>query len=254
MNTNSWCRSKYWLCHFLNTRHLRPKIDATHAATNNTPLHHFLEKQNALPLFHSQWPINQTIQHHNQDPAFIQAIRLLAKEKQYHQSLRNNILTTLSTPSTPYTPTNIRSNIHKRFSLKFALSIDLIDQIIALTIYQSMAYARTQTPSPTPYQQLAKDTNNHITFYTEYLTYAYANFNFARRNLRRLRLRAMFITALHQTQKTYTPILTPNFKASAWQTFEIAIHTMLPYRRTTLSQNLLRQEQAPYASHLPLSK
>ena len=243
MTTSHWCRSKYWLCHFLNTRHLRPKIITPSQPINNNPLYYFLQKQNALPLFQSPWPINQAIHQHDQDPAFIQTIRLLAKKKTYLQTLRINIINTLTPPHTPYTPTHIR-NIHSRFSLKFALSIDLIDQVIALTLYQSQA----QAPNHATYAQLTKDTNNHITFYTEYLTYAYANFNFVRRNLRRLRLRAMFITALYQTQKIYTPLLPESFKQDAWLIFESAIKTMLPYRRTTLTQNLRHQEKNPFAT------
>ena len=102
-------------------------------------------------------------------------------------------------------------------------------------------------------QNLERDKQAHLAFAAERLATLYADFNFIRRNLRRLRLRLMWVVLLlavvlrHGRLICACGISRRRFVLDGYEVFGRLLECMVPYRRDALMRLLLSQRQDPYA-------
>src|SRR5690242_4556474 len=91
MKEHFWCRSRFWLCHFLNNRHRRTAIDwdvassVDHAVRRN--LAELMRSAAAITGHDHRWLVEQALRDCPDDPAYIQCLRLFAKEVSFLETL-----------------------------------------------------------------------------------------------------------------------------------------------------------------------
>ncbi len=145
---------------------------------------------------------------------------------------------------------------------RFEMSLRLLDDLIsltALTIFCQAPNLCNRDPLQGVCKNLSQDKQAHIAFAAERLNMLYADFNFARRNLRRLRLRLMWSAALLYATMQHHKLLRNcgmsrfGFVISGYRRFSYLLERMVPYHRDTLLAALLNQRQSPYAEPQPLA-
>lgn len=268
MNHHEWSRSRYWLIHFLHNRHDRVTIDwRSSPRSPATPVIRWLARQAGSDQTHRQWVIRRAMAECAADPAFIQALRLFVKEEQYRAKLLAQICHRFEVD--PMMRRSIRwliRAVRHALGLRFELAVTLIQQLLDAAALMLIHDATADSALRKACGQMHHDRQAHIAFVSERLTLEFADFNFIRRNIRRLRLRLMFGVAIACVivqdygllRATDHPSNRPD-KRDKWGVEAIAtfvrasrtrfhslLETMVPYRRDVLLAQLLAQQQNPY--------
>lgn len=253
-----WSRSRYWFCHFLQSRHTRPRISwdtpLSHAGrlTAESTLHGMIHRLTA-PQAGIADIITTAQKRFGHDPAFVQSLRLLAKERQFHHGL----LLQLQERHQPQAllPAMLQARKEMTASLlgiRYFLASLLLDDVLDLGLLKLTQQHWTDPAAQGVCQTLIRDKTAHATFLAERLTMEYADFNFVRRNLRRLRLRSLFFIHLRRMVRQDHALLavaqvTPReFAHQSWQRFAAVLESMVPYRRDELMKSLRAQRELPY--------
>lgn len=265
-SSQEWSRSRYWFCHFLQSRHTRPKVrwqsplNLDHKLMPPAALHGLTHRL-AAPQAGMADVINTAQRRFKHDPAFVQSLRLLAKERVFHHDL----LVQLQDRHQPQTLLPAMRQARKEITasllgMRYFLASLLLDDVIDLGLLKIAQLHWTDEAAQGVCQTLLRDKAAHAVFLAERLTMEYADFNFARRNLRRLRLRGLFFVHLRRMLRQDHAILaqagvTPRaFARDSWKRFNQVLETVVPYRRESLMKSLVVQREKPYgeARELPV--
>ena len=258
-----WCRSRYWLCHFLHSRHERePTSWTVPPAGGPSPAGASLRRWIAGVPRRSQesgaWLVATAARECADDPAYVQCVRLLVKEQHHHDELLRRLLERLGV-ALPSRPRHVgpirrlagwrRSTLGSRFEMSVLLLIDCIDLLMLTRLAQTSDDPVVREVAAA----ITKEKRGHIGFCGERLTALYADFNFLRRNLRRLRLRSMWMGLLLGTSWRHARLLgiigrrRRDFVAGGRRHFDALLERMVPYRRDAVLRALRAQRSAPYA-------
>ncbi len=260
--TYEWSRSRYWLCHFLYNRHVRSPIawDAavTDVVVTDPAVGAWLNRLAAAQAVTAPWLINQAIAQWSGDPAYIQSLRLLLREQRFHGDLLDKLMTRAGIPRKPYDPTqDLFIKAGRTLGARYTLSAMLLSDLIDVAMLEQLETASTDPVVRAVCQAILREKRQHIVFHTERLTMAFADFNFVRRNLRRLRLRTMYTAKLGRLLYHDHACMTamnarPHvFVRDCWRRMMAVIEEVVPYRRDALMAALLSQDQQPYADPRP---
>jgi|GEM_PF-1919367 len=262
-----WSRSRYWLCHFLYSRHERTRINwstplqpqQVHATAST--LKGMLERL-IRPQAGMTDTINTAQDRCAQDPAFVQTLRLLDRERQFHRDL----LLKLARRHDASAALPVVSQVRKEMTasllgIRYFLASLLLDDVLDLTLLERFSQHWQDEPAKQACSQLMRDKANHAAYLRERLTMEYAEFNVFRRTLRRMRLRSLFAIHLRRLLKADGATLQAMgvsrlaFARLAWRRFEVVLEMMVPYRRDRLMSALMSQHEKPYerAEHLPMA-
>lgn len=200
--------------------------------------------------------IREAISHHQQaDPAFVQTVRLLVKQQHRHAQLAQRAASRLdpdcvrprSGPADRLTATVLMMP-----RVRFAFSVLLISELIECQVLDALRRADVSPCVSDVSRWLLRDKHQHLNLYAEHLTMAYTDFNFIRRNLRRARLRGMFVTLMTCQMRQHQPVIKSlgvnpaAFAARCWQSFNTELELMVPYHRERLAALLLMQQDRPF--------
>ena len=267
---HEWSRSRYWLGHFLYSRHERQPIEWTRRTGLRdeaiAPLARWLAGRCRLqPMTNDSavWLLDNALRHYSHDPAYIQSLRLMAREHRCNGELIGRLLARYGVGRhTWFAPTRLplrrrlarwrRASLGSRFDMSLCLLSDLLDLTVLILLDQAPAF----DPDATLYTaclNLRQDKQAHIAFTSERLTMLYADFNFIRRNVRRLRLRLMWTVYLVHAAMRHGHLIRVcgatrwRFVSNGYRLFSRLLERMVPYRRDALLAALLNQRQDPYA-------
>lgn len=258
MTRNEWCRSRYWLGHFLYSRHERSKIVWQSAVGSDddqrTRLRLLLEGGLCARALGGERLIHRAAADYAHDPAYVQSLRLVAKERAYGDTIIERLgerfgITSKPAPYKPPLAAWLVSVPGVRFEVASLLLHDLVNAALIELAMRDAADPATRCVR----DALLRDHATHITFYAERLTMEFADFHFVRRNLRRYRLRAMFSAVVTRAIRRHEPLLTvtglsaDDFTRACWGQFNNVLERMVPYRRDALLAALMRQSEHPYA-------
>ena len=249
MASQEWSRSRYWLCHFLHNRHERAAIAWRAEDLSALPpvVRHWLGRCVSGQDICGPGLIRRAVHRYRHDPAYVQALRLFRVEKQVHGELVGRLAGRVA--RRPGLFLRVGPVLGVRYTLSAILLADLID----LT---SFAMLRRTTTNPTlssVCDVVLHDKSAHVAFLAERLTLEFADFNFVRRNLRRLRLRAMFGMKLARAVAEDAALIRhagwsrQQFIDECWQRFARLLEQMVPYHREQLLAALTAQRRDPYA-------
>ena len=249
--TSEWSRSRYWFSRFLHNRHVRLRPAGRDCPSPFGDLasawRDWAAHRRASLSHQTAWLVSAAVHRCAHDPAYIQSLRLISREQAYHADL-------LGTPPSPSrSRSSMLTSVRRLLGMRFELSVLLLDDLADLATYDLLADALTPGPLRDACRQIAHDRRMHAMFHAERLTVEFADFNFIRRNLRRLRLRAMFAAAVARVAVRHAAL----FRAAgirrtmligyAWSLFRSLLERMVPYRRDALLAMLLDQRTDPYA-------
>ena len=260
-----WSRSRFWLCHFLHSRHEREPVPWDRGLTVNPALAAELLKwlkRRRTADTRIAWFLGLAVREDADDPAYIQALRLMFKERQHHDGLYGRLEAHLgavagSTVSQMGRPGGgrIRDFIRACLGPRFALSLLVLDHLMELAVLRICEQFSADPALRGVAAGVGSELNAHIALSSERLTWLYADFNFIRRNLRRLRLRLMCAAMLIMTRWRYRRLIrtalpsTWPFLTDTFRRFNRLLEQIVPYHRHTLRAVLLRQRQHPYDPH-----
>ncbi len=254
-----WSRSRYWLCHFLHNRHVRVRTTSLicqNQTASDRVIQQWLDRFADRANHTSPWLVDAALATHPNDPAFVQCLRLWIKEDQALAKLARHLLQQGSTdtqasaqvfgliPSLP--------QMRRKLGLRFEVSILLLGNVLEVA---SLKHLRVKADAPAlrrGIEQLLHDRQQHIAFASEWLTREFADFNFLRRNLRRLRLRVLFALMLadyllhHGSTLQQLGLSRWFILRQTWRSFAQLLENMVPYHRDALLAQLLAQRQHPY--------
>lgn len=251
MLASEWSRSRFWFSRFLHNRHVRLRSAAAGPATppdDLAPAWRAWTRQRRCGLAHqTAWLVSVAVRDCAHDPAYIQSLRLLSREQAYHADLLG------APPQPPRPKTPLVTRARRMLGMRFELSVLLLDDLVDLAAYELLVDTLPQGPLRDVCRQIAHDRRMHAMFHAERLAVEFTDFNFIRRNLRRLRLRGMFAAALARIALNHADLLraagVPRTKLIhfAWSLFSDLLERMVPYRRDALLAMLLDQRAQPYA-------
>ncbi len=254
MQRGEWSRSRYWLCRFLHSRHLRDRIDwdaggsaAAHAAASE-----LLESLPRRDEHDYAWLVGRSLRWERSDPAFVQSLRLFVKELRFQQGLLSRLGRGSAARQRSPLPVRMWAGIRRALGLRFEMSCLLMGQLVRQRLSRQLAASSPDAALAGVCQQIQRDCDAHIAFLSERLTREYADFNFIRRNARRLRLRVMCLVELHRARRAarragLPSAFTPTDAADCRHQFEAVLERMVPYHRDALLAALLEQTREPYA-------
>lgn len=257
MGATEWCRSRYWLGHFLYSRHERSKIAwQTPVAAGDAErerLRLLLTGGLCARSLGGERLICRAASSHAHDPAFLQTLRLLAKERAYGDDLirRLGARFGIAARTAPYRPP-LAAWLVSLPGVRFEIASLLLHELVNGPIIR-LAFAGASDPVIVGVgDALLRDHAAHSAFYAERLTMEFAAFWFARRNLRRYRLRALFSAVLSRAIRRHHDLLSAGgvsddaFAKSCWSEFDRTLERIVPYHRDALLAALLRQSEKPY--------
>ena len=264
MRETEWSRSRFWLGHFLYSRHDRHPITWKHDPPPHVglrePLRAWLRGRSQDFDETGRWLVERALGEHAGDPAYIQSLRLVVKERQHHRDLCSRLIGTLGAAATARPRPARRSALQTMGRLRrhllgprFEMSVRLLRNLVDLAIIDRVGQACDTPAVQGVCENVRCEKRAHVAFDTERLTILYADFNFLRRNLRRLRLRLMcgaFIAAAmwrHGRLIQATGAEQWRFTGRTYAQFSRLLERMVPYRREALLTALLNQRQDPYA-------
>jgi len=257
MNTGEWARSRYWLCHFLQSRHERVRIDwgvpPGVFLTCGSPVARWLARSAAAQAATGAWVIGQAVSRCGDDPAYIQSIRLLLREQRYHGQLMGRMLVRAQVAAAPAGVTqDLFIKLGRPLGMRYTLSAMLLADLIEVAMLERLAQASDDAAVRGVCTGIIREKRSHIAFHTERLTKEFADFNFVRRNVRRLRLRAMFGAKLGRLLVEDRACIAalgcrPHlFVRDCWRRIVAVLEVMVPYHRDVLLAALLAQDRQPY--------
>lgn len=258
----SWSRSRYWLCHFLHNRHVRHRVN-WEASTQQTSVLPAGALTGLIHRLRAPQPglldvIATSESRCAADPAFVQSLRLFARERSFHHDLVTRLLrhhhpaAVLPDPSGMYRDQLRKEVTASVLGMRYFLASLLLDDVIDLGVLRLVQKHHPHGPAQDVCQVLLHDKSLHAAFLAERLTLEYADFNFIRRNLRRMRLRGLFVVhlkrVLTQDRELFktSGVSRASFAMDAWRRFECVLETMVPYRRDMLLRTLRGQSEKPY--------
>jgi hypothetical protein len=259
MQDREWPRSRYWLCHFIQNRHERVTIPWKAAApapdAMKTSVANWLRWISETNAPARARLIDWAVRDCASDPAYVQSIRLFIREEQHHTEIIGRYLALRETPGRAggFNRAAVRAII-KPLGMRFELSVLTLSEIAVITMNRLLLEKSNHDAALSALlTQVIHDHQCHLAFHSERLTTEFADFNFLRRNLRRLRLRTMFAVAIKGLTLHHRPLLralncTPRqFSQRCWAGFETVLERMVPYRREALLARLLDQRENRYA-------
>lgn len=207
--------------------------------------------------------IDSLLERGGDDPAFVQCVRLLLKERAYHAQLLARCGQHLS-PARRQPPTagprlhrpSPMDRLARRLGPRFEFARLLLEDLRLLTVLPSILHRPDPADRPVLHaalEQVLADRRDHADFLAERLTREFADFNFLRRNLRRYRLRFQYAAcltadlALHARLFDTLHAQPPGYVPRAWRSFSSTLEQIVPYHRDRLLLLLLTQEREPYA-------
>lgn len=268
-DTQEWTRSRYWLCHFLHNRHERRKLvfPAPEIAQTPPPLQHWLAQQRlaATDHRHRQWMLSLAANSLGHDPAFIQSLRLLVREEQYHDQVLAKWLGAAApgpgpSPAPISAPMQAWHALRRTLGLRFELSILWMLGLVRLCLLQRSTQHAPQHLHREAAAQLIHDQQEHLHFIEEWLAMEFADFNFIRRNLRRLRLQLMLIALTFLLPLQHPKLLASlgwslrDWTLVMWGQYLTRVERLVPYRRDALLKLMLNQREHPYDTPQVLAK
>ena len=258
MHSQEWSRSRYWHIQFLHSRHQRTPIGwPEHPAArrpSGDPATRWLRAL-ATRQNDATWLIRQAVNCFPGDPAYVQSLRLVMRERQHHHQLIDRLL---GPPTEPPPRCDLFLQAGEVLGVRYTLSALLLADLIDLTLLRLVHDRWCDPVQRSVCQAIIAEKRVHMTFHCERLTMAFAEFNFARRNLRRLRLRLMFVAKLGRVLAEHRGLLGRlgigwhDFVFPCWSSFTELLETMVPYRRERLLRTLLNQREQPYAKANPI--
>lgn len=261
-NAKEWSRSRFWLCHFLHSRHERCAIDFTQPASLPAdmcrPLAGWLQRCAAGQGVAGPVLISQAVEQFSDDPAYVQSLRLLVKEQQYHARIIQDWLRALGISE----PVSRSPGVFLRggpvLGFRYQLSAMLLADLIDISVLELLCSSTDDAVLHAASRAILAEKTAHAAFHTERLTMAFADFNAIRRNLRRARLRAMFAMKLARTLAQDSPLISAtqqphgSFTAACWDRFRQVLEVMVPYHREHLMRALIQQREQPYGRAVDL--
>ncbi len=132
----------------------------------------------------------------------------------------------------------------RKLGARFELSVHLMRLIVLAEQCRHVVRTSHDDDLINICRQVRGDLAGHIAFLSERLTLEYADFNFIRRNLRRVRLRGMLLAAV----AVLPPVAGSRMNTTivAARRFESILERMVPYRRDALLNALGHQRKRPY--------
>lgn len=258
-----WSRSRFWLCHFLHSRHVRPRVkwDAPLAERNRLTADVLTGLRERLLQPHEAF--GQLLEHApdacSHDPALVQSLRLHFRERKWHEQ-QLGALIHRHQPSHVFAPVTSRRKqaTATLFGMRYFLASLLLDDLLDIIL---LGHAMAQVGDDVTREVLAhlrEERVAHASFLGEYLTLAYADFNFIRRNLRRARLRGLFAIHLRRMMQHEQPLMKATglsareLSRQSWRVFGRVMERVVPYRRDALLAALTHQRDRPFeAQPLP---
>ncbi len=257
MDRDEWSRSRYWLCHFLHNRHERPpvawdgpvRLGHPSLSAAVTWLRHCAGAQTAG----RPWLIGRAVTKYRHDPAFVQSLRLFVGEHKYHRQIIGRVLERLGAADQPVRRPGLFLRGGWLLGVRYELSALLLAALIDVAVFRVVRDVTDDDSLRGVCAGVIRDKRAHVAFLAERLTMEFADFNFVRRNLRRLRLRAMFSLKLARVAAEHGRLITlagwtrRRFVGGCWTRFAGVLEQMVPYRREALLAALLAQRKDPYA-------
>ena len=268
MNQGQWSRSRFWLCHFLFSRHERLAVnwqaDAHCPPRLDEALTGWLQhrrRPQAAMIESARRLVADAVDRNRDDPAYIQCLRLLVKERQYQHELAQRWLARPGGHDQSRRRKGTFATIHRRIAAwrfmllgaRFEMSVQFFADLYDLSVMSMAAGSGSGSVAADVAANLAHDKRAHVAFAAERLTMLYADFNSLRRNLRRLRLRGIWLTCLLRCVARDGRLIKAcgrsrwQFLFAALRQFDQLLETMVPYRRDALLKALMSQRQQPYA-------
>ena len=263
MNRKAWSRSRFWLCHFLHSRHVRQPIEWG-SRTDTDPqfvdaMTPWLNASRYDPHEGGAWLVARAVRDNPYDPAYIQSLRLLVKEQCYQDELIDRTLDRCGSAAAPQrrivssAGTRLGRLRRRWLGSRFEMSLLLFGNLLDLMFLTMIGTRCVDAAVTGALKNITTDKRAHILFCMERLTWSYADFQFVRRNLRRLRLRWMWAVMLVHAARRHGPLIRAcgssriQFVFAGTRRFAGLLESMVPYRREALLSALLAQRRHPFA-------
>lgn len=249
MRAGEWSRSRFWLSYFLNSRHARPRVpDPTDGGGDlrDAALSWLAELVDRPGLARS-WVVRAAGEHHPADPAFVQCLRLIAREQQHHHDLVTRISGGQPTPVR-----RVGRDWLRPLGVRFRLALQMLHDLLDVPLLHRLAQCAQDPALRTVAATLLAERQMHVAFTAEWLAAQFADFSFLRRNLRRWRVRGLFLALLaprlfrHEALRRRLGLGRRAWAAAAIAQFERLLEQMVPYRRDELLALLTQQRDQPY--------
>lgn len=252
-----WSRSRFWLCHFLYSRHERLGVDFHSAAVGESPVeaefHRWLAADDFAPPIHEARFVRRVAARYADDPAFVQCQRLMVKERLSHAQMIGGLRDRAGVTTRPRGGrARLIAEAFGAAGPRFEMSIFLLAGLIDLATLRLVQASTRDAVVRGVCESVGRDRAAHVAFLAERLTMELADLNFARRNLRRLRLRGLFTAILADAAYRRGPLLRAcgstrrDFANGCRREFQEILERVVPYRRDALVHALLTQREKPY--------
>lgn len=266
MESQEWSRSRFWLAHFVHSRHDRPAIE-WHRPVALGPLGGqrlvwWLTLGRSKPVESGAWLVARAVHDWRDDPWFVQALRLMVTEQRHHEDLLERLAVRWGAGgSSDASGHRMTETVHRILSKcrrrclgpRFEMSVWLLKMVGEHALLRLIAGAMEDEVVRSVCRVVAQEKRAHIAFLVERLTMLYADFNFIRRNLRRLRLRMMWGVISLSDAMGHRRLLDTvgstrlRFLWDGFRRFAQLLEQMVPYRRDALLASLRMQQQDRYA-------
>ena len=188
-----------------------------------------------------------------QDPAFVQCLRLMLKEEQYLAGIGTRLLRPQDrNPRLAPAGRGVLKRHWAVLGLRYHLASAVLNHLLDLRLAHIQRRGQSDPATLAALDQIIHDRNAQLAFTAEWLTKEFADFNFLRRNLRRMRLRLIFAAMLVRAALADGPLLhaagssCSGFALESWAAFRELLERMVPYHRDVLLAELLAQREHPY--------
>lgn len=256
-----WTRSRYWLAHFLRSRHERARIQFPAGGAPLCPAAMALlcdvaaDPTSLRGVTQDAWLVAVLAHGETADPSFVQAVRLFVRERAYHRQLAEVCLAA-DGPSYARMPSGLpvlaALALRRLLGPRFELASVWLGILLRQELFEAVVQMEQEPARMAMWRQLAGDGAAHLVFVRERLTMAFAEFNFLRRNLRRWRLRGLFVLSLgwlvlcRGTMVRDLAGSRRRFVTQAVRRFADELQRMVPYHREELLGALLAQRERPF--------
>jgi hypothetical protein len=257
MRAGEWSRSRFWLSHFISSRHRRAVVAwCSPRGVEDRRTHNALTWLGAITArtgLARAWVVRRAAVRYAADPACVQCLRLIIREQQHHRELVARLHARFDVPATPASVPG--RDAAQPLGVRFRMSLQLMSDLADTAMLEQLTAAVDGDGDGAMRAvcgTLLRERQMHISFLGERLADEFADFNFARRNLRRWRLRLMFAALLPVRLVEQRGLLralgvSPIAHADAtWQHFSRMLECVVPYRRDALLRLLTTQRERPY--------
>ena len=191
------------------------------------------------------------------DPAYVQSLRLLTKERAVHAKVAGQLTSRFAaSPERTREKKPLKlgrlARVVRGMSIRFALSCIMLSDMVSVQLWEMASESTDDAALRDAATLVSRDRVRQAAFMRERLTMEFSDFNFIRRNLRRLRLRLMFsliaLLILWRHRRFIRQCGRPLSRmfVDSRAHFETALELIAPYKRDRLVQLLLSQREHPY--------